>query len=54
MLIGKYYRNLKSSCIYSCERLEKMRIKLSRGENSNAASPTAVGQTHGWLLEGRD
>lgn len=54
MLLGKYYRNLKSSCIYSCERLEKMRIKFSRGESSNAASPTVVGQTHVWLLEGRD
>lgn len=54
MLIGKYYRNLKSSYICSCERLEKMRIKLSQGESSNAASPTTVGQTHIWLLEGRD
>lgn len=49
--IGKYYRNLKSSssCIYTCERLEKMSTKLSRGESSNAASPTAAAGGQGLM-----
>lgn len=45
MQIRKYDSNLKSrsSCIYVCERLKKMRTKLSRGESSDASSTAAAG-----------
>ena len=44
MQTGKYYRNLKSSssCMCTCDSVEKMRPKLSREDSSDAASPTAA------------
>lgn len=54
MQIRKYDSNLKSrsSCIYVCERLKKMRTKLSRGESSDA-SPTAAAGWQGLLTAHR-